>query len=428
MPIASIAPIQTGTLSEILATKAPDQTLGDASDIPGVRVEAKGGIWYGDLGFMTAAQGAALAASGVMANVATGVTATLDGSPVQWGGSSLGWVSITRGGAESFGMARLKTTGKKRIFVYADSNGAGQGASNRSEAFPSVLANLIGWRDGAFFGYGRMGSAFDPRTVLGGFTATSAKDAPGSMLTCSGVSTSDFQFSPGIAFDSFDFWHPKTASANTQVLVKVDGVVIDSINQSGTNGLQKKTYNVPLGLHTIAIQSTGTGIAYIIGIETHDSTSVANEICNCSISAANMSDLTAAANPWSNLTALQKLAPDAVILHCTINDLDNAVTPATLRGLIDTFVNTVNGYGIDQVLTVSWAWVNSSLSTDGTLDIVSEYLKKSASAVGGAWVDMRYAVGASGTQTTSRGWKHDNWHLNASGYARYAPLLARVFM
>lgn len=359
--------------------------------------------------------------------LASGSTATIAGVPSGYSGPGVGWVAQGAvAGAESFGMARFKAATKPRVFVYADSNGAGQGASNRNQAFPSVLASLLGWRDGAFFGYGRMGAGFDPRTVIGGFTASAAKDAPGSMVTCSGVSASDFQFSPGIQFDSFDFWHPVTASGNTQVIVKVDGVVVDTFSQSDVNALRKRSYSVSLGVHTISVQASGTGTAYIIGFETHDSTSLMPEICNCSIASANMSDLTTAANPWTNLRALQSFAPTAVILHCTINDLDNAVTPATLRGLIDAFVNTVSGYGIDQILTTSWAWSNSALSTDGTLDGISRYLKQSASAVNGAWADMRFAVGASGTQTAAHGWKYDAWHLNASGYARYAALLGAL--
>lgn len=420
-----------GTLQEILAgTGIAAKVRALPNDVAGCTLEmGADGLWAGNLGTLTQAQADALVAAGVMASVKAGASAQVDGGPVTWRGAAAGgWVSSeSNPGAARFGLPMFNAAVKPRLFVYADSNGAGQGASNRNQAFPSVLAALLGWRDGSFFGYGRMGATFDPRTDIGGFSASSAKDSPGSMVTCSGASASDFKFSPGVYFDSFDFWYPRTGSANTQVVIKIDGVTIDTINQTGANALLKKSYQVTHGLHTVSVQSVGTGTAYFIGIETHDSFSDSVEICNCSISGASMTDLTNSSQPWTNLNALKTFAPTAVILHCTINDLDTGVTPAALRALIDKFVNTVNGYGIDQVLTASWAWENSTLSTDGTLDIISEYLKKSASAVKGAWADMRFAVGASGSQTAARGWKSDNWHLNASGYAQYAPILARIF-
>ena len=354
-----------------------------------------------------------------------GLRATAGGAPYTYGAG--GWGVVRQDGVVDFGMANFKIATKPRIFFFGDSNVSGQGAGNRLESFPSALANYLGWRDGAAFGTGGMGLSFDPRISFGSFNAA-GKDSPGSLVSCSGVSATDYVFSPGVAFDSFDFWYPTLPAANTQVSILLDGVVIDTFSQSFANDYKKKSYSCIRGTHQISFRSTGTGTAFVSGIETHDSLSSSTEIVNCGISGAKMLDMISNASPWQNLKAINTLKPDVVVLHCTINELDNSVAPATLRGYIDTWANTIASYmTIDQALTVSWAWLNSSASTDGTLDNISEFLKKTASTYKGAWSDMRYVVGASGAQSSAIGVTADNWHLNKKGYAMYPKLMAKMF-
>jgi len=79
MPVQSCEKY-TATLSEILAITPAVQTVADATDVPGVRLEwmktteNPTGAWYGDLGTMPKAAADALYASGALANLATGAT------------------------------------------------------------------------------------------------------------------------------------------------------------------------------------------------------------------------------------------------------------------------------------------------------------------------------------------------------------------
>lgn len=82
----------TATLSEILALAPVVQTIADATDVPGVRLEWLNGAWYGDCGFPSAAQHSALLAANAYNSLGLGARATVNGSPVTWKGAA-GWVA-----------------------------------------------------------------------------------------------------------------------------------------------------------------------------------------------------------------------------------------------------------------------------------------------------------------------------------------------
>lgn len=81
----------TATLSEILALTPVVQTIADATDVPGVRLEWMNGAWYGDCGFPSAAQHSALLAANAYNSLALGAKATLPSGPVTWRGAGCGW-------------------------------------------------------------------------------------------------------------------------------------------------------------------------------------------------------------------------------------------------------------------------------------------------------------------------------------------------
>lgn len=80
----------TATLSEILALTPVVQTIADATDVPGVRLEWLNGAWYGDCGFPSAAQHSALLAANAYSSLGVGSRATLPSGPVTWRGASAG--------------------------------------------------------------------------------------------------------------------------------------------------------------------------------------------------------------------------------------------------------------------------------------------------------------------------------------------------
>lgn len=87
----------TATLSEILALSPVAQTIADATDVPGVRLEWLNGAWYGDCGFPSADQHSALLAAGAYNSLATNARATVNGQQVTWGGAGVGWVETEPG-------------------------------------------------------------------------------------------------------------------------------------------------------------------------------------------------------------------------------------------------------------------------------------------------------------------------------------------
>lgn len=86
----------TATLSEILALTPVVQTIADATDVPGVRLEWLNGAWYGDCGFPSAAQHSALLAANAYNSLGVGSRATLPSGPVTWrGAGSGGWGDVS---------------------------------------------------------------------------------------------------------------------------------------------------------------------------------------------------------------------------------------------------------------------------------------------------------------------------------------------
>lgn len=81
------------TLANVLAGPAPLDMVADAQDIPNVRLEAKGGLWYGHLGdhanqsTVTPLQ---------MTYVSNGATVKVSGVPYSWSGSA--WGAVGGGG------------------------------------------------------------------------------------------------------------------------------------------------------------------------------------------------------------------------------------------------------------------------------------------------------------------------------------------
>lgn len=85
-----------GSIMEILASTGVEGTIAIADDAPGSRLEASGGLWYGDCGYLTTAQHTALVGAGVYGSLALNARASLNGSQVVWRGQGVGWVDESR--------------------------------------------------------------------------------------------------------------------------------------------------------------------------------------------------------------------------------------------------------------------------------------------------------------------------------------------
>jgi hypothetical protein len=329
-----------------------------------------------------------------------------------------------------------------RIAFYGDSNLVGEGSGTstlglfgaREKGFAIVLAKSLGWQTGTFYGDQNVATGsvtleqFDPRIVLGSFASdAAASTAGGRFIVCSGASSQDFQFTPESAFDEFSFKYPQTSTANTSISVKVDGNVIDTFSQAGANTYKTKKYTVAKGIHTIQIQSTGTGTAFIHGIETRDTASSAPIFLHLGWCGAKWADLNSVsgAYPWAPRNALVALAPDCVLTHCTINDISASTPIATVVGHMSGVALAVTPVAT-LMHTVSFP-ANRAGMYNGTLQNYADNLKYAALSFEGSYADARCALSNDWNLANAKGWTYDNDHPSEAGHALIAGLFKKLF-
>ncbi|MDB5847339.1 MAG: hypothetical protein JWP29_1091 [Rhodoferax sp.] len=334
-----------------------------------------------------------------------------------------------------------------RIAFTGDSNLCGDSAAGasssigaRSLCFPFLIARALGWQTGTIFGDQNMASAstattpnqYDPRVVLGsGVTVGAAGVTFGGRAFELAVASGFLSFTPTVAdglFDKVRFCFARTATVSSaSVDILIDGVVVGNVSQVGANDtMYSPTYTVTKGSHLIQLRNNdGAQIARITGIETWDSTNGAPILLQGGWCGGKLSDLSNAALGYNCLPTLATMQPDAVLLHCTINDMINATAIATVSAGIDA-INLAMGGTADVINTVSFA-VNLAKTLDGTLDSYASLLRANAASYGGAFADARAATGSSYGVASSRGFTSNIYHPSAAGQVAIAGMFQQLF-
>lgn len=240
----------TATLSEILALTPVVQTIADATDVPGVRLEWMNGAWYGDCGFPSADQHAALLAAGAYNSLALNARATVNGQQVTWRGQG-GWV-VSRPGQGSDQSNRLAVraaiskaiagVSDFRFLSQGDSISAGYGLSSASQHFSYALAKILAAKTGVPMGEG--------------WIWLSQQGAPASLSTISvGAGWSLIGGNPVYRQTTQYGTNSTATSIDITFSEIIDGVNVMSYQSAGTSGYR---YSWNGGTKTV-ISNTETG-------------------------------------------------------------------------------------------------------------------------------------------------------------------------
>lgn len=327
-----------------------------------------------------------------------------------------------------------------RIFVVGDSTctgeGGGTGTGNMTNArinsWPVVMAAAKGWQDASLIGDQNITVAattlpvYDPRVTFGTGWASDAgiSTIGGRFLTASAGAVGSLTFTPGKNVTKIRIWYPQTASANTAMVVKANGNTLGTINQTGSNALASVTYTIAKTAPTIAISIGATGTGFVQGIECWDDTNPAPSLLVGGICGAVMSDIAAVSAAWSELNAISTYATDAVILNCTVNDINAGVGPNGTYANLALINNAVVAAGGDVINVVGNP--SNSANYSALAPLHHHMLKSNALSYGGAFSDP---IGLFGywDLANARGLMYDANHPSAAGYAALADFHGKIF-
>jgi hypothetical protein len=304
--------------------------------------------------------------------------------------------------------------------------------------FTAKLAAANGWQFQALVGdqnaYNGHTPSYNPdtldsRVAIGGWaSANSPTMLGGSPLQCSGASSSDLVFTFSEPVDKVVFGYPiANVFGVGGLIVKIDGATVDTLNQNGSAGYQFKTYSVPLGMHTVSIQATGTGIRQWNILEGYSSTSGKARVLLCGVSGGNISYHATNANPYDPLPSLVAYAPDFTIINSTINESTGAMAESTYAANLDVICNAL-GSTSDILWCVGYSANNANV-TGGLYDAYKRAaLRAMADFPTLSVCDFREVSGSSFAVASRRGYAlttggADNnvhpivgWHTDVSTY------------
>lgn len=315
-----------------------------------------------------------------------------------------------------------------RLAFVGDSNVAGQGTGTGTNGLTGAaatcmarkFATLAGFQIESFFGeqnvLGAGGTVvgYDPRIALGsGWAGDTAPNLFGGRFMKSAAAPSGrLTFSPASAFSKFRIWHPISSVGNTATTVYVDGVLVDTFSEAGSNAFASKDYAVSAGTHVIGVGGGATGNVFVAGIEATDGSSAPVMLAG-GWSGAKVADINGAADPWSYRNSLVAMAPDFTIVYCTINDANSKTAGNTYYSALEAFVKAVS-LTSGGCLCLGFP-ANTAATNDSYYDALATSLKNLAADYGWFFYDSRRAFGRSFARATDRGYVYDAMHPNKAG-------------
>ena len=332
-----------------------------------------------------------------------------------------------------WGAAKARSSANPaRFMLNGDSNTVGEGSGSgaigldgaRALGMMRQFCTTARFLDAGMFGEQNVSTGaeapavYDPRIALG--TGWVVDTAPGTFggrfLTAPGGSAGSLTFSPGVTCTSIDFWYPQAASANTAIVVMIDGLQVDTFNQAGASAYLKRSYTVTPGVHNISVSGGATGTLFVSGFVVYNGGSAVG--LHGGWCAGKTADMGGVSNPWSNQNAAVALQPDFVMYYCTINDSKVPTALATVYSQVEAYVSALSPIA-DGVLVTGYP-SSTAGTTSGVLDQYANALRRIANDYGWAYYDARAVLKSSNTGALNAGLRYDNDHPNLTGHQLYA--------
>jgi hypothetical protein len=234
------------------------------------------------------------------------------------------------------------------------------------------------------------------------------------------ASAGALSFASATPCDTMDLRYIQTVGANTAAVVRIDGNIVDTIDQTGANAWALKTYTgLALGVHTLTVTPGATGVCRVTSVEPRVAASVQPRTIKGGICSGAAADMNLATNPWSNRNAAVALAPKFTTYYATINNLVAGTVVDTYRTAVDGFVAALNAAGSDGCLVMGFPSTGAG-TTNGLADSYANALRGVAQDYGWGYFDGRNPLGSSNVGATYKGLRFDNNHPNLAGHVAFA--------
>lgn len=335
-------------------------------------------------------------------------------------------------------------TGRARLACVGDSTTAGYGATSGDgghtdgyvNAYPAQLASILNaqglpaqfssvWGFSAVAGGPASHPLWNQQLAFGtGWTIDgTVKTLGGSCIRFTGGAAGTLSFTPTQAFDTIDVWMIKFGS-NGSFTTRVDGGASLGTTSTATavgNGtVEKVTFTVALGTHTVQLGALANGDVYIVGVDTYASASKKVAVWNMGWGGAISADYgNTATFAWTPRLAIAALAPHLTIFNCTINDWNANTAIATYKSQMQTFITAAKASGdvILQTGAPSSTTTTSAAQQATFIAAVKELGVTNACPV----IDM---TARWQSYSANQAWYYDALHPNQAGYRTIAEAVA----
>lgn len=330
-----------------------------------------------------------------------------------------------------------------RVLFSGDSNVMGHGANSGTtvfaKGFARDFAEQMGWLVGSIMGTQARDTdnkanyiAYNPEVAMSGGWDTNNAGAPGDTLGArmwKALSTTggNYTITSAAVFDKLRFWGPRTTGLNANMTITVDTVLKDTFSEAGTAGLiMRDVGSLGLSTHTVVIGCSGSGDAYITGVEFWDTTNGTPVYIQAGWWGGKAADLIDSDNAWSVKAHITALEADYHFYYCTINDSNSTATALhTYYDKVEEYVETASVDG-DGCLCVGFPASNDS-TRNGYLENQSKILAGIAKDYGWSFVDFRKVLGHSYNRANDQGYAYDTHHPNQTGHDLMADTLFSIF-
>lgn len=252
-------------------------------------------------------------------------------------------------------------------------------------------------------------ASFDTRLVFTG-TWSMTSEALGTQMFLATTNSEPLTFSPTEQFDTVEFrtMRRNLAQAGT-IQILLDGAVIDTINLNNATDIYiVKTYNVPLGVHTLGVQKSAGTQGYAHSFSAWNSAAKEITVITGARPSGTAETICLETFQWSGLNALKTFTPDLTIINGILNNLA-APNQATIEDALTRAVAAARVSG-DALLVIPNATSNTT-----QMNIVYPYVQNVATATNCPIIDLRTVLGTY-AQASAAGRMFDTVHPNAAGY------------
>lgn len=348
-------------------------------------------------------------------------------------------IAAARGGVASMKVAFIgdsKTAGQGAVPVGATT--AAQAArefSTPAQFARAIAARGLPVRTSNWFGDANVqntGTAntffdvYDPRfTAYRNGWVPDGNNVPGGHDLINSTTTNPLTFSPPETHDIIDVYTFRNSGLGS-LNVSVDGgATIQTINGNGASALIKTSMTVARGMHSITLTPTAVAPVAIAAIDTRDSTTPQINVINMGACAWKAGvEWSQNTSPWTPIPGLGQMGIDVAFIELGTNDANNGTLAAFNTGLA-TLLARCAALNIFPILCVPDTWSGNAS------DAVQEQFKAAILAFAGTTIpviDFKAYMGSYVTRIADPTDFYDTIHLNRSGYARKATLLADFWL